>query len=471
MKPESLSLPDEARVINVGLPLFGEAVRAQGADAVDVDWRIPAGGHAELVRALEGLYGRWSERIDTANTEVLRRIDEARPQLTGIASMRDVVPGVGDRTILHCGPELEWGDFCDPLRRSVRAAVMAEGWAPNREAAETMVAAGDVQLEAANDHATALPMASAIGPSSPVFVVENPAGNNRAFSGINQGSGKVAWFGVDEPEAVERLVWLRDAAAPVLAAALRGNGPLDVFSLVSQGLQMGDEVHMRVQATTNLLLRQLLPHLVRVQSPDLPAVAEFLAGAYLSYLNLVMAAAKAVTDWASGVPHSSIVTGMSRNGTTFGIRVSGLGERWFICPAPRVGKALYNPGFSDETSAPDIGDSAVLELVGLGSAAAAASPAVAGFVGGTMADAIAVTLRMDTICAGRSTRFTLPYLDFRGTPIGVDLRRIVELDTTPTVNTGILHRSAGTGQVGAGVAEAPIECFREALLALDASMG
>ena len=471
MEPESVSLPDEARVVNVGLPLFGQAVRAQGADAVDVDWRIPAGGHAELVRALEGLYGRWSERIAIANTEVLRRIDAGRPQLTGIATMRDVVPNVGDRTILHCGPALDWSDFCDPLRRSVRAAVMAEGWAPNREAAETVVAAGGVQLEAANDHATALPMASAIGPSSPVFVVENAEGHNRAFSGINQGSGKVAWFGVDEPEAVERLVWLRDAAAPVLAAALRSNGPLDVFSLVSQGLQMGDEVHMRVQATTNLLLRQLLPHLVRVQSPDLPAVAEFLSGAYLTYLNLVMAAAKAVTDWASGVPHSSIVTGMARNGTTFGIRISGIGERWFVCPAPRVGKALYNPGFSDETSAPDIGDSAVLELVGLGSAAAAASPAVAGFVGGTMADAIAVTLRMDTICAGRSTRFTLPYLDFRGTPIGVDLRRIVELDTTPTVNTGILHRSAGTGQVGAGVAEAPIECFREALLALDASMG
>ena len=466
MRTQPLKLPDAVQVVNVGLSMFGDAVRSQGAAAVDVDWRIPAGGRPDLVRALQQLYGPSGARIDAANVEALRRIDEGLPLLTAVATMRDVVPGIDQRTILHCGPALGWPEFCDPLRRSVRAAVIAEGWATNPDAAERLLRTGGVRLDAANDHDVVVPMATAIGPSAPVLVVDNERGGNRAFSSLNQGPGKVAWFGVDSPEAVDRLVWLRDIAAPVLAAALRRSGPVDIFSLVAQGVQMGDDVHMRTQATTNLLLRHLLPHLVRVDSPDLPAVADFLSANHLFFLNLAMAGAKAVAEWASGVRDSSIVVGMARNGTTFGIRVSGLGGRWFITSAPPVGQALYYSGHGPETSAPDIGDSSVLELVGLGGAAAAASPAVASFVGGTMADAVATTLRMDHICAGRSTQFKLPALGFRGTPIGVDVRRVVELEITPAVNTGILHASDGSGQVGAGIAQAPIACFQEAVLAL-----
>ncbi|MGH3238487.1 MAG: DUF1116 domain-containing protein, partial [Streptosporangiaceae bacterium] len=187
--------------------------------------------------------------------------------------------------------------------------------------------------------------------------------------------------------------------------------------------------------------------------------------------NIVMAAAKTLTDWAAGVPGSSIVTGMARNGTTFGIRLAATGDRWFLAPAPPVSDALYNPGFGPADGAPDIGDSAVLELIGLGGAAAAASPAVAAFLGGGMAGAVAATEAMDRICAGRSTRFKLPFLDFRGSALGVDLRKVVETGVTPSINTGILHRSAGTGQVGAGVAHAPLECFEEALSQLDRSLG
>ncbi|HEV8652224.1 MAG TPA: DUF1116 domain-containing protein [Actinomycetes bacterium] len=461
-------LPGEVRVVNLGLPVFGDAVRAQGAAAVDVDWRIPAGGHPELVAALERLCGPLSGRVETANREVVRRLDEGTPALTGIAPAAEVVPGVDARTVLHCGPPLDWEDFCDPLRRSVRASVLAEGWASSPEDAERLVATGRVRLEPANHHAAVVPMATTLGPSAPVFVVENHQGGNRAFSGLNQGPGATAWFGMDAPAAVERLVWLRDVAAPVLGATIAGTGPVELFPLVAQGLQMGDDVHMRTQATTNLLLRHLLPQLVAVDSPLLVEVARFLSGNHLFFLNLAMAAAKAVADWAGQVADSSVVVGMARNGTTFGIRLAGTdGDAWFVAPAPPVGRALYYPGFGPEVSAPDIGDSAVLELVGLGGPAAAASPAVAAFLGGTMADAAAATEAADHVCAGRSSRFKLPLLDFRGAPIGVDVRKAVELEITPSINTGILHATAGTGQVGAGIAEAPIECFRRALLALD----
>ena len=459
-------LPDEVEVVNLGLPLFADAVRDQGRPAAHVDWRPPADGDPELVRALTRLYGPLSPAIDEANAEVVRRLDEGVPVLVGIGTAGADLPAVGERTVVHCGPRIGWDEVCDPLRRSVRAAVMAEGWADSPDEADNLLRAGDVELEPANLHDAVVPMASAIGPSAPVFVVENPQGGTRAFSALNQGPGEVPWFGRETPAAVERLVFLREVAGPLLAECLAGSGPIDVFALATQGLQMGDDLHMRTQATTNLFVRAILPQLVGLASPRRADLARFLAGNHLFFLNLAMAAAKSLTMWAQDVEGSSLVTTMARNGTTYGIRLSGP-EEWFITEAPPVGNAMYYSGYGPEQAAPDIGDSAVLELIGLGGSAAAASPAVAAFVGGTMADAIATTEEVDRIAAGRSTRFKLPTLDYRGTPVGIDVRKVVELGITPKVNTGILHATDGTGQVGAGVAEAPIACFRDALLALD----
>jgi hypothetical protein len=446
--------------------LFADAIRDQDRPVSHVDWRIPADGDPALVGALTRLYGKRAAGIEAANAEVTRRLDQGIPVLVGIDAAGAALPGVAERTIVHCGPSIGWADVCDPLRRSVRAAVMAEGWADNPDAAERLLRAGEVTLEPANLHSAVVPMASAIGPSAPVFVVDNPQGGTRAYSSINQGPGEVPWFGRETPAAVERLVFLREVVGPLLTECLAGTAPIDVFGLATQGLQMGDDLHMRTQATTNLFVRAVLPQLVGLDAPRRVELARFLATNHLFFLNLAMAAAKSLTLWAEQVEGSSLVTTMSRNGTTYGIRLSGSDE-WFITDSPPVGNAMYYSGFGPESAAPDIGDSAVLELIGLGGSAAAASPAVAAFVGGTMADAIATTEEVDRIAVGRSTRFKLPTLDYRGTPMGIDVRRVVELGITPKVNTGILHASEGTGQVGAGVAEAPMACFREALLALD----
>jgi hypothetical protein len=312
-------------------------------------------------------------------------------------------------------------------------------------------------------------MATALGPSQPVYAVENPAGGNTAYAPVSQGPGEVCWFGMETPAAVDRLRFLRDVAGPVLADVLRRSGPLDVLGLAAEAIAMGDDVHVRTQAATNLLIRQWLPHLAAVDDPGRVAVARFLTENHLFFLTLAMAAARALTGWAGQVEGASITTTMARNGTTFGIRLAG-SPAWHLAAAPEVGHALYQPGRDAEDGNPDIGDSAVLELTGLGGAAAAGSPAVAQFVGGTMRDALALTERMDSICAARSSRFRLPVHDLRGTPLGVDVRKVVELGITPAVTTGILHASAGTGQVGAGVAEAPLACFTAALLDLDDRM-
>jgi hypothetical protein len=461
-----IQLPDEIEVVNLGLPLFADAIADQGRPVVHVDWRPPADGDLTVVAALSRLYGKRATTIDEANVEVARRLDQGIPVLVGIEAAGAALPGVGERTIVHCGPKIAWDRVCDPLRRSVRAAVMAEGWADSPSGAEALLAAGEVELEPANLHQAVVPMASAIGPSMPVFVVDNPQGGTRAYSAINQGPGEVPWFGRETPAAVERLVFLREVAGPLLAECLAGTGPIDIFGLASQGLQMGDDLHMRTQATTNLFVRAVLPQLLGLDSPRRAELGKYLAGNHLFFLNLAMAAAKSLTLWAEQVEGSSLVTTMSRNGTDYGIRLPGSDE-WFLTDSPPVGNAMYYSGFGPDQAAPDIGDSAVLELIGLGGSAAAASPAVAAFVGGTMADAIATTEEVDRIAVARSTRLKLPTLDYRGTPLGIDVRKVVELGITPKVNTGILHATDGTGQVGAGVAEAPIACFREALLALD----
>jgi Protein of unknown function (DUF1116) len=461
-----IELPDEIAVVNVGLGLFRDAVAAQDRPVENVDWRIPAGGDPAVVGALRRLYGPRAAKVEAANAEVVRRIDQSQPVLLGIQAARDVVPGFGGRMLLHCGPRIDYDRACDPLQRSLRAAVVAEGWAADTGGAGRLLANGEVALEPANLHDTVVPMVTAIGPTQPVFVVENAPGANRAYSPLNQGPGETAWFGRETETAIERLRFLRDVVGPLLDQVIQRTAPIDVFGLAAQGVQMGDDVHIRTQASSNLLIRTLLPALSALDDTRRVDVAVFLAQNYLFFLNLAMAAARATTGWAMDVPDSSIVTTMSRNGTDFGVRLAG-GDDWFLAPAPPIGQAMYYAGFGPETSAADVGDSAVLELVGLGGPAAGASPSVAAFVGGTMADAMATTEAADRICAARSSRFKIALLDFRGTPIGVDVRRVVESGETPRVTTGILHAHAGTGQVGAGVATAPLSCFVAALLDLD----
>ena len=464
----ALQLPDEVAVVNVGLPLFAASIAAQGRPSVQVDWRIPAGGDPVAVAALRRLFGPLTVRVDEANAEVLRRLDTGVPLLHGVRPAGEVVPTLGDRVLLHAGPRLQLPDAGDPLRRSMRAAVVAEGWAPDVDTADRLLASGEVTLTPANECGVVVPMATVMGATTPVWVVENEAGGTRAYAPLGQGAGDVAWFGKDSPGAVDRLVFLREAVLPVLEGVLEDAGPVDVLALAAQAVAMGDDVHVRTQAATNLLLRHLLPSLMASEHPRRVEVARYLSTNHLFFLTLAMASARSLTAWAAQVEGSSVVTTMARNGTQFGARLAG-DDTWFLAPAPMVGNALYHPGRGPDDSAPDIGDSAVLELVGLGGAAAAGSPAVGQLVGG-LAAAAELTAELERVCVGRSSRFTLPTFGGRGTPLAVDVRKVVEHGITPKVTTGILHASDGSGQVGAGVAEAPLACFRDALLALDARL-
>jgi len=460
-------LRSQVRVVNIGLESFAQDFTRLGVPVVQVDWRPPAGGEPRLIAALDRL-ALDGDRIRAANAQALERMLAAEPVLVDVRPARELIPTLGRHVMLHAGPPIDWARMCGPMRGAVAGAIVYEGWAPDLAAAEALAASGAIRF-APNHHFDAVgPMTGITTASMPLMVVENRRFGNRAYCAINEGLGKVMRFGGNDAEVIDRLRWLERVCAPALAAALRVAGGVELTPLIARGLSMGDEMHQRNVACSSLLLRTLAAPLAR-SAGDGEAVASvlaFIAGNDQFFLNVAMAMGKSIMDPVRGIEGSTLVTAMCRNGTDFGVRVSGTGERWFTAPV-EMPRGLYFPGFSEADANPDMGDSAIVETIGLGAFAMAASPAVAGFIGaGGLADAIAYTRAMAELCAGRNPRWTLPTLDFTGVPCGIDVRQVVESGVAPAINTGIAHRKPGVGQVGAGVARAPLACFEQALVAL-----
>ncbi len=61
---------------------------------------------------------------------------------------------------------------------------------------------------------------------------------------------------------------------------------------------------------------------------------------------------------------------------------------------------------------------------------------------------------------------SLPNLDFAGAPCGIDIRKVVDRGIRPLLTTGIAHKEAGVGQIGAGIVRTPMACYANAVLAL-----
>ncbi len=410
--------------------------------------------------------------IKAANAVVLERIVASQPYLTGVGRAADLIPGMRRDLILHAGPPIEWSRMSGPLKGAVIGGLIFEGLAADEREALSLAERGGVEFAPCHHHAAVGPMAGVTTASMRVYAVENRAFGNKAFSNFNEGYGKVLRFGAYSEEVLARLRWINDTLAPAVGQALVRAGGLDMKGLISLQLTMGDEGHNRNRAGSATFGRMLAPHLARVglEAETLEAVLRYFADNDLAVLNAVMASCKATMDAAHGVEGSTVVTCMARNGTDFGIRVSGLGDRWFVAPA-EVPVGLYFPGFSSEHANRDIGDSTITETAGIGAFAMAAAPAIVKFVGGTPSDAVAATLEMYEITVGENPAFGLPPLDFRGTPTGVDIRKVVRTGITPRINTGIAHREPGVGQVGAGLVRPPIACFEQAVEAMAAQIG
>jgi hypothetical protein len=464
--------PGAPRVVNIGLAAFARDLAAQGVAVVQVDWRPPAQGNRELGELLARLAAH-EDAIANANREGLRRMLAADPVLVDVRPAGEVIAGLGERVVLHSGPPVEWARMCGPMRGAIAGAIVFEGWAPDLDAASALAGQGGVQFHP-NHHFDAVgPMTGITTRSMPVMVAENRAFGNRAYCMINEGLGKVMRFGANDAEVLERLRWLASGFGPMLGHALRAMGGLELSPLISRGLAMGDEMHQRNVACSALTLRALAPHLAKAgaDAAELSRALAFIAGNEQFFLNIGMVMGKSVMDPVRGIEACSLVSAMCRNGTDFGVRVSGTGDAWFTAPV-EMPRGLYFPGYSEQDANPDMGDSAIMETMGLGAFAMAGAPAVAGFVGaGGAKEAAAFTQAMAEIAPARNPKWTMPALDFQGVPCGIDVRRVVDTGIQPAINTGIAHRRPGVGQVGAGVARAPLACFEQGLRELARRLG
>jgi len=410
--------------------------------------------------------------IDKANAEACERMMESRPLVVGLGKALEVIPDMREDLLLHAGPPITWERASGPMRGAITGALIFEGKAKDEKDAQALVESGKIALEPCHHHQAVGPMAGVICSSMSVYILEDKTHGNKSFSNLNEGYGKVLRYGAYSEEVLERLRWIEDVMAPVLNDAIQASEGIDIRALLAEALHMGDEGHNRNKAGSVLFTKILAPFIVRVTKDSEVAaqIIQNLGDNALSVLNPVMAACKAMVDAAHGIKGSTIVSVMARNGTDFGIRISGLGDRWFTAPVA-VPKGLYFPGFTEEDASGDIGDSTITETAGIGGFAMASAPAIVTFVSGTPRDALNATLEMYEICFTEHKYFTMPPLDFRGTPTGIDIRKVVEKGITPRVNTGIAHKDAGVGQVGAGLVRPPKEMFEEALVAFAKEYG
>jgi hypothetical protein len=450
-------------VMDVGPYVFAGEMRGEPVERIDWRARRPPVAEAELAR----LEAR-ADAIARANDVAVGRMQDARPLVVGVAAARDVLPGMSERTLLHAGPPIEWADMTGPMRGAVIGAALLEGLAEDADDAVRKAEAGAFEFAPGHERGALGPMAGVISPSMPVWTVENAAHGNRAYCTLSEGLGGPFRFGAFDPSVIERLRWMREVLAPIARSALEHlAAPPDLRAITADALEMGDEVHNRNPSATSLVFRLLAPALLDVDAPstDIVDVARYMAGDDFLYLNLSMAGGKATADAASGVEDSTIVTTMARNGTEFGLRMSGTGDRWFTAPSSRI-HAIFHPGYGHEDANPDMGDSTITETTGLGGFAWAAAPAIGHFAGVSAEDVMRATLAMYDITWAESAHYRIPALGYRGSPLGIDCRKVAATGIAPIADTGVAHREAGVGKVGGGFVRPPMAPFAAAVQAL-----
>jgi len=451
----------EPHVIAAGIGLLADAVARQAGQVTNVDWAPPMPGtEADIGTVLA------DPRRAAANSLAVRRMLAVRAQLVDVVQAGPAL-GLGPGEFLHAGPPISWDRASGPLRGALMGAAVFEGLVSDPAAARDESALGIVDLEPCHHRGAVGPMAGVVSASMWVFVLEDPADGRRAYCSLNEGLGKVLRYGAYSADVIGRLRWMSSVLGPLLQAAVRRHGPVDVTAILTQMVQMGDEAHNRNRAGTLMLLRDLLPAMVEsgFSASDVAAAARFIAGNDHFFLNLAMPACKLALDAARDIPGSAMVVAMARNGTDFGIQVSGTGSQWFTAPA-LVPEGLFLAGYGPDDANQDIGDSAITETAGLGGFAMAAAPAIVRLVGGTAALALATTRRMYEITLAEHPLFAIPALEFRGTPAGIDATLVARTRILPQINTGMAGKVAGTGQVGAGLVTPPGEIFTLALRAL-----
>lgn len=478
---EPLPEPDEKilellntkpRVINVGVRSFNDSIAEYQGTSVQFDWKPMAGGNKHLIHLIHEL--NKIEEIDKMNAKVIEKFKDAQPFLVDVVPAVSVIPELNGKVLLHAGPPIRYEEMTGPMQGSCIGAILFEHWCETEEEAKELLESGGVSFIPCHHVHAVGPMGGITSANMPVMVVENKLDGTRAYCIMNEGIGKVLRFGAYSQEVIDRLTWMKDVLGPVLGAAVRSrDGGVNLNVIIAKAITMGDEFHQRNIAATLNFMKEVVPLIMSLEwdEEEKRQVVQFLADTDQFFLNVMMATGKSIVDCARKIQEGCVVTTMTRNGRNFGVRISGMGDEWFTAPV-NTPKGLYFTGYTEADGNPDIGDSAITETVGVGGMAMIAAPGVTRFVGaGGFDDALRVSNEMQQICISNNPNFTIPTWDFKGTPLGIDIRKVVATGITPLINTGIAHKKAGLGQVGAGTVRAPLACFEKALEAYAKKLG
>lgn len=468
-------LNTKPRVINIGIKSFTDSIVKFGGKTIQFNWKPRANGNKDMIKLLDSL-DEHKDEIDQENEKVIQRFKDAKPFLIDVVPAKSVIPelNIEHKTLLHAGPPITYKEMTGPMQGSCVGAALFEGWATNETDARKLLESGEVRMLTCHSVHAVGPMGGITSANMPVVIVENRLDGTHAYCTLNEGIGKVLRFGAYSQEVIDRLIWMKDVLGPILSKALKktDNG-LNLNVLIARSITMGDEFHQRNIAASANFLRAVAPYIaeLNISDKDRYDVIKFLADTDQFFLNIMMATGKAITDAARKHKKGCIVTAMARNGRNFGIRIAGMGDQWFEAPV-NTPKGLYFAGFSEEDSNPDIGDSSITETVGVGGMAMVAAPGVTRFVGaGGFQDALDISNEMEKINTTHNPNWTIPTWDFKGTNLGIDIRRVIETGITPIINTGIAHKKPGVGQIGAGTVRAPLACFEKALTAYAKVLG
>lgn len=468
-------LATKPRVINIGINSFTDSIIKYGGKTVQFNWKPRANGNKRMIKLLDALE-KYDDKIDADNEKVIQRFKDAKPFLIDVVPAKTVIPELNTerKTLLHAGPPITYTEMTGPMQGSCVGAAIFEGWAKDEIEARKLLENGEISLMPCHSVHAVGPMGGITSGNMPVVIVENRLDNTRAYCTLNEGIGKVLRFGAYSQEVIDRLVWMRDVLGPVLSKALKKTEDgLNLNVLIARSITMGDEFHQRNIAASANFLCSIAPLIseLDISEKDRYDVIKFLADTDQFFLNIMMATGKSIADAARKYQKGTIVTAMARNGRDFGIRIAGMGDQWFKAPV-NTPKGLYFAGFSEDDANPDIGDSSITETVGVGGMAMVAAPGVTRFVGaGGFEDALRISNSMEKINTTHNPNWSIPTWDFKGTNLGIDIRKVVETGIEPIINTGIAHKKPGVGQIGAGTVKAPIACFEKALEAYAKTLG
>jgi hypothetical protein len=455
------------KALNLGIENFHDSLLQQSVSVINVLWKPLAGGDLELINIIENL--NKDERIVLANKQAVERINNSVPVWIDVLPAKEAIKLPND-VILHSGPPLSYSEMSVPMKGAVLAALKFEGLAESEEEVESLVITDKIKFKPCHDYGCVGPMTGIISSSMPLLCVKNTKYGNMAYSTLNEGAGEVARFGASSTKTISHLNWIKEVLAPSLKKAVKAADGINLKLIIAQALNMGDELHMRNNASSTLFFKTVLPYIIKTNNnhQELSEISKFLStNNDQFFLNFAMAAMKVSTDVANEISFSTIVTAMARNGVNFGIKISGLGNRWFVEKAPIV-EGLYFPGFNSQDANPDIGDSAIMETGGLGGFAIAAGISVLKLLGNSsFSEAMLITENMYQITNDFSQNYFIPNLNFKGVPLGIDLIKVISTGITPMINTAIASKKAGGGMIGAGISRAPMKMFVDALKAFN----